>query len=265
MLNESFYIDIGRVSLAHEFTLVQGNRCDYSQGRKVNGISLALDGEAEYRTASGKKIKIKAGDVVFLPALSAYALDISDSYHHYTVNFALHGEYSNTTLYDDITVLHTENLQYFRTAFSRLCEVWKEKKSGYQMRSTMYVYRLCEAFITEINTKNYEGNHTYHSVAKAKEYIDKNYAKNITIGFLARLCDMSETNFRRRFLALFGETPMAYRDKVRLQNAKELLEGGFCSVGEVALKCGFDDVSYFCRFFKKHTKITPLEFMKNGI
>jgi hypothetical protein len=48
-------------------------------------------------------------------------------------------------------------------------------------------------------------------------------------------------------------------------NAKELLESGFYSVSEVAMRCGFDDVSYLCRFFKKHTGLTPLEFAQNGI
>ena len=265
MLNNDFYFDIGKVSIAHEFTLDEGNRCDYSQGRKVNGISLALEGQAQYRSVSGKKYIINEGDVLFLPSSSAYTIDINGSYHHYTVNFALHGEYSNALPYSEITVLHTENAQYFKTAFARLCEVWSEKKSGYEMKATMYAYRLLEAFVSEMNAKKLENNHTYHTLSKAKEYIDKNYSKSITISSLAKLCDMSETNFRRTFLSTFGQTPIAYRDKVRLQSAKEFLESGFYSVGEVAMRCGFDDVSYFCRFFKKHTGLTPLEFAQNVI
>ena len=133
------------------------------------------------------------------------------------------------------------------------------------MKATMYAYRLLEAFVSEMNAKKLENNHTYHTLSKAKEYIDKNYSKSITISSLAKLCDMSETNFRRTFLSTFGQTPIAYRDKVRLQSAKEFLESGFYSVGEVAMRCGFDDVSYFCRFFKKHTGLTPLEFAQNVI
>ena len=37
---------------------------------------------------------------------------------------------------------------------------------------------------------------------------------------------------------------------------------GFFSVQEVAKKCGFDDASYFVRFFKKQTGLTPCEFKK---
>ena len=265
MFNESFYIDIGRVSIAHEFTLNENTRCDYSQGRKINGISFALEGEALYRSVSGKRYKARQGDVLFLSSSSAYTIDISGSYRHYTVNFVLHNEYSDSLFENDITVLHTENEQYFKTAFSRLCETWKEKKSGYEMKATMYVYRLLEALVSELNAKKLENNRTYHTVVRAKEYIDKNYAENITIPFLARLCNMSETNFRRTFLSVFGQTPIAYRDNVRLLNAKALLESGFYSVGEIALRCGFDDVSYFCRFFKKHTGLTPLAFTQNGI
>lgn len=265
MLNESFYIDIGKVSIAHEFTLDENTRCDYSQGRKINGISFALEGKAIYRTVSGKRYTIKRGDVLFLSSSSAYTIDVSGSYRHYTVNFALHNEYSDSLFENDITVLHTEKEQYFITAFSRLCEAWREKKSGYEMKATMYVYRLLDAFVSEMNAQRLENNRTYHSVARAKEYIDKNYSESITISFLARLCDMSETNFRRTFLSVFGHTPIAYRDKVRLQNAKALLESGFYSVSEVASRCGFEDVSYFCRFFKKHMGLTPLNYLQDTI
>ena len=264
--NEGFYLDIGRVAIAHEFTLDIGNRCDYSQGRNVSGISLALEGEVEYRLVSGQRYRIKSGDLLFLPAETAYVIDVKESYRHYTVNFTLHNEYSDKILTGgDIVVLHTENAQNYINTFARLCETWSEKKSGYEMRATMYVYRLLEAFISEMNAKKLENNLSYHRLIPAKEYIDASYTQKITLKELAKLCDMSETNFRRMFLCVFGETPICYRDNVRLLHARELLASGYCGVSEVAVKCGFDDVSYFCRFFKKHTGMTPLEYAENGM
>ena len=57
----------------------------------------------------------------------------------------------------------------------------------------------------------------------------------------ARLCDMSETNFRRRFLEVFGETPFGYRDGLRIIHAKDYLSGGYYTVTETAEKCGFTE------------------------
>ena len=60
---------------------------------------------------------------------------------------------------------------------------------------------------------------------------------------------------------------MEYPSNYRIICPKNVdkLESGFYPVGEIALRCGFDDVSCFCRYFKKHTGLTPLAFTQNGI
>ena len=55
---------------------------------------------------------------------------------------------------------------------------------------------------------------------------------------------------------------MQYRDSIRLYYAKEYPNSGYYTVSEIAEKCGFDDVSYFVRFFKKKAGFTPGEFKK---
>ena len=47
--------------------------------------------------------------------------------------------------------------------------------------------------------------------------------------------------------------------------AKEYLNSGYYTVTEIAEKCGFDDVSYFVRFFKKQTGLTPGAYKKQMI
>jgi AraC-like DNA-binding protein len=73
---------------------------------------------------------------------------------------------------------------------------------------------------------------------------------------------MSVTNFRREWKKIYAEAPIQYRDSIRLYYAKEYLSSGYYTVSETAEKCGFDDVSYFVRLFKKKTGLTPGEFKK---
>jgi AraC-like DNA-binding protein len=82
---------------------------------------------------------------------------------------------------------------------------------------------------------------------------------------LAALCGMSETNFRREWTAAYGQTPLAYRDGLRIAHAKELLLHAGATVGEAALACGFEDESYFVRFFKKQTGVTPGAYRKRFV
>ena len=55
---------------------------------------------------------------------------------------------------------------------------------------------------------------------------------------------------------------MDYILKTRLTNAKYMLKEDDISVSEIAEKCGFCSISYFCRVFKEHYNITPLAYRK---
>ena len=258
-ITEDFYIDVGRVAIAHEFVLDTNNRCDYSQGRNIYGLTLGLSGEAEYRFSSGKRYMVKAGDIAFLTEKSAYVIAIKDEYRHYTVNFRINEQTSELSHLGDITVLSTTNPKYFKNAFRELSEIWRKKSAGYEMRATAYVYELIASFVSELRAASLD-TVVYRRILPAKEYIDANCEKPLTITYLASLCRMSETNFRRAFLAALGETPIRYRDRLLINLAKDYLLSGFYNVSETAEKCGFDDPSYFCRFFKKHTGMSPGEF-----
>lgn len=258
-ISENFYIDVGRVAIAHEFVLDASNRCDYSQGRNIYGLTLGISGEAEYRFSSGKRYTVKAGDIAFLSDKSAYVIAIKGEYRHFTVNFKIKEESDELSAFGDIAVMHTANTQYFKAVFRELSELWRKKSTGYEMRATAYVYELLSAFVSEMRAARLD-TAGYRRILPAKEYIDANCEKPITIKHLAKLCRMSETNFRRAFLSALGETPIRYRDRLLIGLAKDYLVSGFYSVTETAERCGFEDTSYFCRFFKKHTGVSPGEF-----
>ena len=62
---------------------------------------------------------------------------------------------------------------------------------------------------------------------------------------------------------IYAEAPIQYRDSIRLYYAKEYLSSGYYTVSETAEKCGFDDVSYFVRFFKPKAGLPPLNLKRN--
>ena len=69
-------------------------------------------------------------------------------------------------------------------------------------------------------------------------------------------------NFRREWKKIYSESPLQYHISIRFYYAKEYLTSGYYTVSEIAQKCGFDDVSYFVRFFKRQAGLTPGEYKK---
>ena len=87
--------------------------------------------------------------------------------------------------------------------------------------------------------------------------ISTNYAANRPISEYAALCGMSEVNFRRLFHKHTGKSPIQHRNNIRLENAKIMLQSGQYNVSEAAEACGFSNLSFFIRLYKKKYGYTP--------
>ncbi len=263
-MQKDINIDIKKVTMAHEFTLYKNQKCDYAEGRRVCGLCFVLSGEMLYKISSGENFVFKEGDVFFMPPGIAYTAVPKSDFKHFTINFIAKMESECGLPVNKITSVNGVFTGRFRNLFRETCELYKYKSAGYSMKAVGYAYALMGEFadalyeqrMTSSNGKN---------LRLAKEFIDKNYSKSITIGELASIASMSETNFRREFKRLFSESPMHYRDRVRLSYAKEFLGTGIYNVGEVSELIGMEDEGYFCRFFKKHTGLTPKEYAKQKI
>jgi len=68
---------------------------------------------------------------------------------------------------------------------------------------------------------------------------------------------MSEVNFRRLFREYRNQSPIEYRNELRLQNAQIKLQSGEYNVSETAQLCGFSNLSFFIRLYKKKYGHTP--------
>lgn len=87
--------------------------------------------------------------------------------------------------------------------------------------------------------------------------IRNDYASHLTVDELAALCGVSKYHFCRIFKYVTGMSTMQYITEYRLKIAEAMLINSDKSVSEVALQCGFEDESYFCRCYKKHFKHSP--------
>jgi len=91
-------------------------------------------------------------------------------------------------------------------------------------------------------------------------YIDTNYA---SIGYIKAIADhvnLSLDYFSRVFRKEVGIPVNSYLMNYRLDKASVMLKSCDLSIKEVALKVGFENVSYFSRSFKKKFQVQPIIF-----
>ena len=99
---------------------------------------------------------------------------------------------------------------------------------------------------------------------RARDAIDRDYAKPLDIPTLARIAHVSEAHFIRTFRATFGETPHRYLQRRRVERAMFLLRSTATSVTDVCMEVGFTSLGTFSRTFKEIVGESPSAYRLKG-
>lgn len=99
-------------------------------------------------------------------------------------------------------------------------------------------------------------------INKAIEYIERNVHTLKSISDVARYCNLSPTQFSKRFSECVGVSPVKYLTNLRIQKAQKLLSESDLSVSQIASMCGYESPFYFSKRFRDIIGISP-QYYKN--
>jgi len=95
------------------------------------------------------------------------------------------------------------------------------------------------------------------------EYIDAHLTDPLTAGIIARSASISESECLRCFHTTIGVTPIQYLRRRRIQRAVQLLVSTKKKTADIAMECGFQDLSYFAKTFRIMEGCTPTEYRRS--
>ncbi len=149
----------------------------------------------------------------------------------------------------------------------RIIETFKEKPYGYELliKSILFdiFWRLFSLYVKPAKDSGRLG-YKIEKIKDVLDYINQNYQKDITLEELSKEVNISKFYICRIFKESLRMTPVEYINKVRVERAMELLRNTDMSISEIALECGFNNISYFIKIFKKYMQVTPLKFRKQN-
>ncbi len=99
-------------------------------------------------------------------------------------------------------------------------------------------------------------------VSTAVKWMQNNLDQEFQLDALASQLAVSPRTFIRRFNQATGKPPKQYFQKLRIDEAKRLLESTSLSVDDITEKVGYLDVSSFRRLFKREVALSPTEYRK---
>lgn len=156
----------------------------------------------------------------------------------------------------------------FSNAMHRIFDSMRGKSKGYKFSVISALYSLLGAVLDNKmyqtispDEKLIESKH----IAKLKRvllFIRENYQKQITLQDMADKVNMSQKYFCLFFKQMTKKTPVEYLILYRIECAARKLRSSDSNVTEIALSCGFNDLSYFIKTFKNIKGVTPAKFRK---
>ena len=97
-------------------------------------------------------------------------------------------------------------------------------------------------------------------IDRAKDYINANYQREISLDDVSREVDISPYYFSKVFKEATGENFIDYLTGLRIEKAKELLTSTDMSMKEICIEVGYANPNYFSRIFKKIVGLSPTEY-----
>lgn len=120
----------------------------------------------------------------------------------------------------------------------------------YQLYTFAYITKTCAAMDKNVRT-----------VISLLEWIDLHLSEHITLADVSAVTGLSEKYICRIFKEYTAKTVVEYIHECRVEKACFLLTQQ--SITQTAFDCGFNDLSYFCKIFKKYKGVTPREYKKH--
>ncbi|MBQ9086891.1 MAG: helix-turn-helix transcriptional regulator [Clostridia bacterium] len=246
------FFESDRITL-HILSVLQlewNGRNDRSDYRPFHALSFRIRGNASMQAAGDSGVIFETGDIAFVPANLTYT-QVAGAERLLVVHFT-----ADDPLPHSVKKFTPKNPEYFERKFTDLYRAWSKKQAGYAHECNAILYKILLEIENQWNERErISGN---DKLREAVEYIHDHFTDHtLTVSSLARQCGMSDTYFRKLFLAHLSVTPLKYINQLRMTYARELLQSNYYTIEEISEKCGFNNINYFSLFVKKQTGVPP--------
>lgn len=99
-------------------------------------------------------------------------------------------------------------------------------------------------------------------IAASQRWLGEHFSIANPVDEMIRRSPLAERTFKRRFVQATGLAPIAYVQRLRIEDAKRRLERTDASVDEISWRVGYEDPAFFRRLFKRTTGLAPGAYRK---
>jgi transcriptional regulator GlxA family with amidase domain len=100
------------------------------------------------------------------------------------------------------------------------------------------------------------------AIESAQLWLSTHFAVANPVDQMLKRSKLAERTFKRRFVSATGLAPIAYIQRLRIEDAKKRLEETDAPVDDISWRVGYEDPAFFRRLFKRTTGLAPAAYRK---
>jgi AraC family transcriptional activator of pobA len=225
----------------------------------TQGSIIASSGVDNYTVEQNTMIVIPAGQITSLSFMSE---NIEGFYLHFSDDYLSHAKVDlSKWLIRPVIKFEDAESEHLSTLLKRMQKL-NENEANADIIKLYLATFLAEMeqspdFRLRINFPAHE-----RLTMKFKRLLNYNITKDRSISFYASELNVTPNHLNKSVKLTLDRSASALIDEMLILEAKVLMQKNNLSVSEIAFEIGFEDISYFGRFFKKHTGFAPTEYRK---
>jgi AraC family transcriptional regulator, transcriptional activator of pobA len=163
--------------------------------------------------------------------------------------------------------LDNDGFSKLETILSSILKEYNEKQEGYDevIKSNMSIFfiELVRHRQNKIIAAKENNPYSQEQLEKFLELLERNITKNKQVSQYADMLHISTYQLNAITKTALNKTPSELINEHIVLESKRQLLATSNQVNQIADHLGYDDISYFIRFFKKHTEYSPEAFRNN--
>ena len=168
-------------------------------------------------------------------------------------------------------ILLKPDVSWQKDALEAIEAAWQhcvQEKAGFPIRVRSSLsdlsFLLCSNLAPAVSSVSGKSDRNADRIKAMLSCIHNHYDTELNTAIIAASAAVSESECLRCFHATIGITPIHYLKQYRLRQAARKLLESHQKVTDIAVSCGFQDMSYFTRAFREIFACTPTQYRKNA-
>lgn len=225
-----------------------------SVARKKNFFFLAGDGNENFSfifvqkgeikydfTGLDESFFVKEGEMLYIPRHIPYCAEYMESDTTVKkITFRVDGDKLPTYIFTNPV---KKSSKEYSSIFDSVTAI--------NMRNTLFLAAKTYELLYLMQSKRRLYSKNQKKIFPALNEIYEKYNEKRSLSYYSDMCNMSESNFRKLFKECTGKSPIEFRNMLRIEEAKKLIDSGEFTVEEAAWYVGFNNMSFFYELYNK--------------